>query len=114
MACSSKSPSSLMDFLHRPDWEVGMLRLSRSLSRRKTRRRGIKASLCQDPLQPCTSPLLLEKELTDSLCRVVVCFIVEPGNTASASKLNGPETVRQWFVFVFCFFFLFIAVGNAN
>ena len=105
MACSNKS-LSLMDLLPLPDWEVGRLRLSRSLSKKRTRRGGRKGSLCQDQIHAGASPLLLEKNSKHSLCRVVVCFIVEPESAASASRLNGPGPVRQWFAL----FFLLIRV----
>lgn len=101
MSCSGKSPLSLMDLLPLPDWDAGRLRLSRSLSKKRMRRRGIRGSRCQDLLHTCTSPLLLEKDSKHLLYRVVVCFIVEPENTASASRLSRPGTVRQLFVFAF-------------
>ena len=90
-----------MDLLPLPDWEVGRLRLSRSLSKKRTGRGERKGSLCQDPVHACASPLLLEKNSKHSLCRVVVCFIVEPERTASAFRLNG--TAKQWFAFFFSF-----------
>ena len=95
-----------MDLLPLPDWEVGRLRLSRSLSKKGMKRRSKRGSLRQEPRHSCTSPLLLEKNSKHSLCRVVVCFIVEPDSAASASRLNGPGPVRQWFAL----FFLLIRV----
>lgn len=93
-----------MELLPLPDWDAGRLRLSRSLSKKRMRKRGISGSRCQDLLHTCTSPLLLEKDSKHSLYRVVVCFIVEPENTASASRLSRPGTVRQLFVLFFLTF----------
>lgn len=114
MACSNKS-LSLMDLLPLPDWEVGRLRLSRSLSKKRTRRGGRKGSLCQDQIHAGASPLLLEKNSKHSLCRVVVCFIVEPECTGGASRLNRSGTARKWFALFFSFLSLIVTpVGHVE